>query len=60
MAITERDPEHATDWQDDVFRVLKQHGVKHIVYLPDAGHSTAIRMAEAYEEIHTVVLTTEE
>ena len=27
------------DWQHDVFRVLKQHGVKHVVYVPDAGHS---------------------
>ena len=48
------------DWQDDVFRVLKSHDVKHIVYVPDAGHSTAIRLAEADSEIQSVVLTTEE
>jgi sulfopyruvate decarboxylase alpha subunit len=48
------------DWQLDVFRVLKAAGVKHIVYVPDAGHSTAIRMAEADNEISSVVLTTEE
>ena len=47
-------------WQDDVFRVLKSHGVKHVVYVPDAGHSTAIRLAEADSDIHSVVLTTEE
>jgi sulfopyruvate decarboxylase alpha subunit len=48
------------DWQDDVYRVLKESGVKHVGYVPDAGHSVAIRMAEADEAIHSVVLTTEE
>ncbi|SFU94379.1 MULTISPECIES: thiamine pyrophosphate-binding protein [unclassified Methylobacterium] len=48
------------DWQDDVYRVLRETGVKHVVYVPDAGHSVAIRMAEADDEIHSVVLTTEE
>lgn len=47
-------------WQADVYAVLKQHGVKHIVYVPDAGHSAAIRLAEADDEINSVVLTTEE
>lgn len=47
-------------WQRDVFDVLKAHDVKHIVYVPDAGHSVAIRLAEADEEIQSVVLTTEE
>jgi sulfopyruvate decarboxylase TPP-binding subunit len=49
-----------TRWQDEVFNVLKQHEVKHIVYVPDAGHSTAIKLAEADDAIHSVVLTTEE
>src|SRR4051795_8420231 len=48
------------NWQEDVFRVLKEHNVKHVVYVPDAGHSTAIRLAEEDKEIHAVVLTTEE
>lgn len=50
----------AARWQDDVYQVLKQHGVKHVAYVPDAGHSTAIRMAEADPEMNAVVLTTEE
>jgi sulfopyruvate decarboxylase alpha subunit len=58
MAESHHDPE--ARWQDDVFRVLKESDVKHIVYVPDAGHSTAIRMAEADNDIHSVVLTTEE
>jgi sulfopyruvate decarboxylase alpha subunit len=48
------------DWQDTVFRVLKAHDVKHVVYVPDAGHSTAIRLAEADADMKAVVLTTEE
>lgn len=55
---TEQSPEEG--WQGDVFRVLKDHGVKHIVYVPDAGHSTALRLAEADSEVQAVVLTTEE
>lgn len=47
-------------WQRDVFDVLKAAGVKHVVYVPDAGHSVAIRLAEADPEIQSVVLTTEE
>jgi sulfopyruvate decarboxylase alpha subunit len=47
-------------WQGDVMRVLKQHGVRHVVYVPDAGHSTAICMAEADPDIKAVVLTTEQ
>ncbi|MET4262553.1 sulfopyruvate decarboxylase alpha subunit [Bradyrhizobium sp. S3.12.5] len=47
-------------WQEDVFRVLKQHGVKHVVYVPDIPHSTTIRLAETDREVNAVVLTTEE
>ncbi|MGY4257841.1 sulfopyruvate decarboxylase alpha subunit [Bradyrhizobium sp. USDA 4516] len=47
-------------WQEDIFRVLKRHSVKHIVYVPDTPHSMTIRLAEADDEINAVVLTTEE
>jgi len=50
----------ASEWQKDIFDVLKTHDVQHIVYVPDAGHSIAIRMAEADNAIEAVVLTTEE
>jgi sulfopyruvate decarboxylase alpha subunit len=50
----------AETWQRDVYRVLKDAGVKHIVYVPDAGHSVAIRMAESDPGVQSVVLTTEE
>lgn len=47
-------------WQEDVFRVLKAHDVKHVVFVPDAGHSAAIRMSYQDPDIKAVVLTTEE
>jgi sulfopyruvate decarboxylase alpha subunit len=47
-------------WQQDVFDVLKAHDVRHIVYVPDAGHSGAIKLAIADPGIRSVVLTTEE
>jgi sulfopyruvate decarboxylase alpha subunit len=52
--------ETAPSWRHDVFDTLKAAGVKHIVYVPDAGHSVAIQMAEADPDITAVVLTTEE
>ncbi|KRE09632.1 phosphonopyruvate decarboxylase [Bosea sp. Root381] len=60
MGVAETVPEYEAGWQENVFSVLKAHGVKHIVYVPDAGHSTAIKLAEADNEIQSVVLTTEE
>lgn len=47
-------------WQKEVFDVLRTGGVKQIAYVPDAGHSYAIRAAAADPEITDVVLTTEE
>ncbi|PPC76427.1 phosphonopyruvate decarboxylase [Pokkaliibacter plantistimulans] len=60
MTTQEKDLKPEIDWQVDVFNVLKAHGVKHVVYVPDAGHSAAIRMSIADPEINDVVLTTEE
>ncbi|SFM30485.1 sulfopyruvate decarboxylase, alpha subunit [Methylobacterium pseudosasicola] len=60
MAAEEMDNDESQGWKSDVFRVLKQHGIKHIAYVPDAGHSVALRLAEADDEIQSVVLTTEE
>jgi sulfopyruvate decarboxylase alpha subunit len=47
-------------WQQDIFRVLKDGGVRQIAYVPDAGHSHLIRSAIADPLIQDVVLTTEE
>jgi len=48
------------DWKTLVYQVLKDFDVKHVAYVPDAGHSTAIRLFEADNEVNSVVLTTEE
>lgn len=50
----------APAWQEAVFKVLKEGGVRQLAYVPDAGHSHAIRSAIADPEIEDVVLTTEE
>ncbi len=49
-----------TPWREAVYRALKDSGVKHVAYVPDAGHATAIRMAEADNDVTSVVLTSEQ
>ena len=49
-----------TPWQDGVYAALKGAGVRQIGYVPDAGHSRAIELAHADNDINAVVLTTEE
>ncbi|MBL8588222.1 MAG: phosphonopyruvate decarboxylase [Methylobacteriaceae bacterium] len=53
-------PGNAPAWQEQVYAVLKRHAVRHIVYVPDAGHAAAIRLAEADPQMNAVALTTEE
>ncbi len=48
------------DWQSEVYPALKSTGIKHIAYVPDAGHAVAIRQAHSDDDIKPVVLTTEE
>ncbi len=47
-------------WSDDIFAVLRDHGVAQVAYVPDAGHSRLIDRCIASNEITTVPLTTEE
>jgi sulfopyruvate decarboxylase alpha subunit len=53
-------PAAAPAWQEAIFKVLKEGGVRQIAYVPDAGHSHVIRSAIADPEIEDVLLTTEE
>jgi len=48
------------DWQQQVLPALKKFDVRHIAYVPDAGHSAAIRGAVDDPDITATVLTTEE
>ena len=43
-----------------MFEVLKRNRIRHIVYVPDAGHSVAIQLANQDEDTLSVVLTTEQ
>src|SRR4029078_13457640 len=50
----------AESWEKQVFDALRRGGIEQIAYVPDAGHSYAIRAAQSYPAILDVVLTTEE
>jgi sulfopyruvate decarboxylase alpha subunit len=54
------DSTSAPDWRQAVFDTLKAGGIEQIAYVPDAGHATAIRAAQADPDIRDIVLTTEE
>lgn len=47
-------------WPDQVYDVLKAAGVSRMSYVPDAGHTTLIRLFSEDQEVVTNVLTTEE
>ena len=48
------------DWQEDLYRVLKEFEVSQVSYVPDAGHRVLIDKSLADPEMHSVPLTTEE
>ncbi|MFC5037674.1 thiamine pyrophosphate-binding protein [Tianweitania sediminis] len=50
----------ATDWPIALYETLKAAGVQHMSYVPDAGHSTLIRLFNEDADVRTNVLTTEE
>jgi sulfopyruvate decarboxylase alpha subunit len=48
------------DWQERLYKVLKDGGIRQVAYVPDAGHAHLIRRAQADSDIRDIVLTTEE
>lgn len=50
----------ARDWPLELYEVLKAAGIRQMSYVPDAGHSTLIRLFGEDAEVTTNVLTTEE
>jgi sulfopyruvate decarboxylase alpha subunit len=50
----------APSWPDDIYRALKQMGVRQVAHVPDAGHARLIRSCEADNAMRVVTLTTEE
>jgi len=51
---------NAPAWPQEVYRALKEAGIRQVCYVPDAGHRTLIELAHGDPEIETTVLTTEE
>src|SRR6202789_248613 len=58
------DPEPAPlpggQWPRAIYDILKAFDVRHMSYVPDAGHSTLIKLLSADPEVTSNVLTTEE
>ena len=59
-SATPAPPASPPAWPELVYRSLKAAGVRQVAYVPDAGHSTLIRLFTADAEVHANVLTTEE
>lgn len=47
-------------WPDELYDVLRQHGVTQVAVVPDAGHARLIRRCLADQRMRVVTLTTEE
>jgi sulfopyruvate decarboxylase alpha subunit len=47
-------------WQDQIYPILKSADIRHIAYVPDAGHAKSIESACTDPDMQSVVLTTEE
>lgn len=47
-------------WQEEIFSILKEGGIRQVAYVPDAGHAHVIRRVHADPDMRPVVLTTEE
>jgi sulfopyruvate decarboxylase alpha subunit len=47
-------------WQDDLYDLLRRHGVTQFAYVPDAGHRVLIDRSLADPAAHSIALTTEE
>lgn len=48
------------DWPLELYRLLKAAEVRHVSYVPDAGHARLIELFAADPEVRSNVLTTEE
>lgn len=47
-------------WPHELYRILKAANVRHMSYVPDAGHTTLIELLSSDREVNCNVLTTEE
>ena len=54
------DKDLANQWPKDLYETLKSADVKHMTYVPDAGHTSLIDLFSADRSVNTNILTTEE
>lgn len=47
-------------WPDQIYDLLREHGVTQFAYVPDAGHKALIERSLADPEVSSIPLTTEE
>jgi len=50
----------AQDWPSRIFQTLREFGVRHVTYVPDAGHARLIELCHTEADMEPTVLTTEE
>ena len=50
----------AETWSEDILRILVDHRVRQVAYVPDSGHARLIEMCHDNRAMKTVVLTTEQ
>lgn len=56
--MTQEHP-HA-EWSGVMFDMFREAGIKHFAHVPDAGNDKLIQLAQAHNDTHPVMLTTEE
>jgi sulfopyruvate decarboxylase alpha subunit len=49
-----------SNWQENIFSILKSGDVRQVAYVPDAGHAHVIRRVQQDPQMRDIVLTTEE
>lgn len=60
IRTAEKAPPPSTGWPLELYHALKAAGVRQMSYVPDAGHSTLIRLFGQDADVTSHVLTTEE
>ena len=50
----------AQNWPNLIFEKLREFDVRHVTYVPDAGHAQLIELCQAEHDMEPTVLTTEE
>ena len=58
--VTGHRSQPAGSWPDEVYRILKEHNVRQVAYVPDSGHARLIHLSRSDRAMRAIPLTTEE